>query len=455
MTGDFLADTASDDAALEAIRAVVDGDIPPLEGASRLRGRWVPVEAAGTATRDDSLGALCEATIELSNAGRPEQARRLGELAWILARGFENRDAMVQCAATLAQTMTSDPGATRQRLELLEFAVPEVVRWDRPAAIKAAMLANLADARFNEARSDDDRLRATIAACHMALERASDLDELWLRRVHFIAGTAYNELAGDEADLRASIAHLREALRPGASEEEHASTLNNLGNAWRDLGILTADRHALETAIACYDEAAPLRGDDRRRERTEANRERAERALADLDVTPSGGGEPPDGSSRELESLVKSGDDAFYDSQQDRTDADAFRKRAAADYVAAATLLSPDTPPRLRAEVMHRLAVLFLSWDDDDKLWTGVCFANAARRRGAADWRAVNLARIDFHMGEMLAVIGYLGDPAYLRRAEALLDDAIPILEAEGSPSELSRARRLHEMCTTLHAEHA
>jgi hypothetical protein len=462
MTRDFLAGTASDEVALEAIRAVVKGQIAPFEGASRLAGRWVPVEAVGgpaagelRAIRGDSIGALCDATIEMSNSGSLEEARRLGELTWILAKRFANRDAMVQAAATLAQMMTGDRVATRERLELLEFAVPEVTTWDRPVAVKAAMLANLADARFHETRGDDDRLRATIAACDAALEHAGELDELWLRRVHYIAGSAYNELARGEDDLRAAVAHLRAALRPGASEDEYASTLNNLGNAWRDLGILTADPHALETAITCYNEALHLRRDDRLRLRTEGNRARAERALAELAATPSGGGEPGDAASRELDSLLRSGDDAFHDAQQDGADADALRKRAAADYVAAAALLNRDAPPRVRAEVMHRLAVLFLSWDDDDRLWTGLCFASAVRRLGAADWREVSLARVDAHMGEMLTVIGYLGDPAYLRRGEALLRDAMPILEAEGQPGEFDRVRGLHEMCTSLLEGHA
>ena len=45
MTRDILADAASDPEALDAIRDVMEGRIEPLDGVSRLSGRWVPVEA--------------------------------------------------------------------------------------------------------------------------------------------------------------------------------------------------------------------------------------------------------------------------------------------------------------------------------------------------------------------------------------------------------------------------
>jgi hypothetical protein len=99
---------------------------------------------------------------------------------------------------------------------------------------------------------------------------------------------------------------------------------------------------------------------------------------------------------------------------------------------------------------MDRLGGLFLTWDDDDSLWTGLCFAAAARRLGSADWRSISLARVDSRMGEMLTMIGYLGNPAYLRRGQALLRDALPVIEAEGQPGESDRVRSLHAMSTAM-----
>lgn len=457
MPRDLLAGLASEEVALAAIRAVVDGEITPIEGARRLTGHWVPVEAvAGTddvglrPTRGESLAALCEAAAALRNSGREHEARRLAELAWTLAERLENRDAMVQCAATLAQEMTSDPGATRKRLELLEFAVPEIVRSGRSAEIKAVMLANLADARFNETSHDHDRLQRTIAACVNALEQAAHLPEPWLCRTHLLAGTAYNELARDADDLRASIAHLYQALQVGAPQADCASILNNLGNSLRDLGIMTGDAETLEAALACFDEALPLRVDDLGRQRTVHNRRLAERALANLGATAPADEGNGVGADRELEGQLRLGDEAFHASQQDDGDADGHRKRAAARYVAAAALLRRDAPPTQRAEVMDRLGGLFLTWDDDDSLLTGLCFAAAARRLGSADWRSISLARVDSRMGEMLTIIGYLGNPAYLRRGQALLRDALPVIEAEGQPGESDRVRSLHTMSTAM-----
>lgn len=443
-----------EEAALEIISAVVAGELEPAEGAYRLWGCWVPAETVsgpgakslGPPTRGDSLGAFCATAMDLANGGNLAEARRLAELAWILSKRVEDLDTMVTCAATLAQTMTGDPAATRERLELLEFAVPNVMAWDRPGTIKAAMLAQLAEARYNEAAGNEHRLRETIAACEDALEWKAELDHVWLHRIHFYAGTAHDALAPSEPDLCASVDHLGEALRCATSEDERASTLNNLGNAWLDLGILTADDSAVEAAVGCYDQALPLRHDERGRTRTQVNRARAERALDSFRQKHTSGFEPGHAADREVDKLLSIGDSALRDALGSEQRQDAFRRRAATHYARAAALLGRSGAPHLRAEVFHRLAGMFVSSpDNDDCQWTAFCFANAARRLAAADWRAGSLARLDSQTAEMLIAIGYPDDTPYLRRALTLLDNALPILTAIGQPGEAERANRLHD----------
>jgi hypothetical protein len=165
-----------DPKAVEIIQSVLEGKITPQEGASSLISFWSPVEILQVEgsppilqTREDSLSELDRTTIELSNQGRKDEARRLGELNWILAKRFDNQDLMVQCASSLAQVLTFDSAPPGRRLALLEFAVPSVVESDRAPHIKAVMLAHLADARFSEAMNNPAMGRAAIEAALRAL----------------------------------------------------------------------------------------------------------------------------------------------------------------------------------------------------------------------------------------------------------------------------------------------
>ena len=45
----------------------------------------------------------------LCNNGCKDEAKRLSEMNWIIAKRMENREMMVQCAAILAQMLTGDP----------------------------------------------------------------------------------------------------------------------------------------------------------------------------------------------------------------------------------------------------------------------------------------------------------------------------------------------------------
>jgi hypothetical protein len=200
------------------IQQVMEGKLVPNEGATRLSSYWSPKEIYRGSQefvlqiRVDSLAQLDYAATDLEHRGRCAEARRLAELNWILANKLEDRDLMVQCAATLAQLMTGNLTAVERRLSLLEFAVPVVLTWDRPSLIKATMLAFLADAQFTKADVSVEARRANIKVCEQALSFGAALQDYWVERLHFIAGTRYNDLAETTADLEASVAHLRMAL---------------------------------------------------------------------------------------------------------------------------------------------------------------------------------------------------------------------------------------------------
>ena len=452
--------------AADVIRAVVTGEIDPQVGAAQLAKIWVPAEELGTRAGEPpshlhgSVASLDDAANQLVSEGQSAAARRLAELNWLLARHAGDEDVAVRCAATLAQLMISDPAAIRRRLDLLEYAVPPILASRRPTIVKAAMLCNLADARFNAAAGDPDAITATLDACKRAISIGTELGDVWLARIHLIAGTVLQDL-GDLTDgedhYRESIDFLTSALRycgPEQDPDQYASALNNLGNSYRKLGDRTGDAALIHEAIRCYDLALPYRHDAALIRRTQSNRAEALHLLRRLSATTNDpqapDTNPSTGTNARIAALLAAGDGALTQSNGDEEADEALRRLATDRYLAAAKLADRSTPPRVRAEVYHRLAGGFISAEEDDALWTGVCFAAAAHRLGAGAWRRASLAAVSYHIGFMLMKIGLPDQRTYLRKAEAMLRDSLPPLAEGGRPGELEQAKAAHEGSLTL-----
>jgi tetratricopeptide (TPR) repeat protein len=452
--------------AVSIIQSVIAGTISPLEGVSRLAAHWFPVEGLRgneslpllLQTRDDNLNQLDRAVIDLINQDKQVEARRLAEMNWMLAKRMGDEDLMVQCAASLAQTMTGDPTATAERLALLEYAVPKVLEWDRPPSVKAGILAYLADAHFAEPAPSPERRWAAIQACKQAIAFSAPLDDFWYGHLNFIAGTEYNFIGGSVEILQSSIDHFRVALnfyRPDNFPDSYASTLNNLGNSYRDLGQLTANRHLIEEAIACYDKAMPFRSSARSKQVTLSNKSEAQSILNQLGQA--GPGQSTSARQEEtkqqsqIRDLVRVGDNAFFASQSaQESERERYRKAAADKYVRAMKALGMQGAPAQRAEILHRLAGLYINSTDDDELWTALCLANATQRLSKGSWKPVSQARVSFHRGQMLLKIGFPDLTQYLRLAEALLRDALPTLQQFGQPGEFEQASHYLNACDSL-----
>jgi tetratricopeptide (TPR) repeat protein len=451
--------------AAAVITAVIAGEVNPELGATRLAGIWVPAEELGSGPGSPStpprgsVASLNHLANELVTAQRTAEARRLAELNWLLARRAADETTAVRCAATLAQLIGSDPAAVRHRLDLLEYAVPAVLASDEPEVVKAVLLANLTQARYNAAGGDPDTLTAAVEASRQALAIDADIGEVWLADLHFMAGTALQtlgDLAGDEDRYRESIASLNEVLNyygprhhPGA----YASALNNLGVSCRKLGARTGDAALVQTAIECFDLALPYRPDAVLTRTTQANRAEAVRLLEAMPATtPSPGAGADATATAKALAFLEAGDAALTKMRSGGDgdgEAEPFMRRATGQFLAAAKLTGRDSPPDLRAKVYHRLATGFATAEEDDALWTGVCFAAAARRLGGEALAAVQRGRLAFHLGFMLAKIGFPDQLTYLRQAEALLKEALPPLAAGGNSGELDYAARLHDQCLT------
>jgi tetratricopeptide (TPR) repeat protein len=453
-----------DPEARRIIQEVMEGKITPMEGASTLGRHWSPQEIYRESkdfvlqTRSDSLGEMDHAATELSNQGHSQEARRLAELNWILASRLADRELMVRCACTLAQFMTGDPAAVEKRLSLLEFAVPVVLSWDRATVVKAHMLAHLADAQFTKAESSAEARRANIAVCEQALSIGAPLQDLWMERLHYVAGTQYDNLADSPKDLEASIGHFRSALSYCSAEgspAEYASVLNNLGNSLRDLGKRTARQELLQEAIACYDRALPFRSSVMLRMRTEGNEAAAEEVLRRLkegsaesprNLRDAGGGTE----TAEVVRLLHMGQEVMAQGAPDDQGQEARRRAAGSRYLQAASLLARTEVPEVRAELFHHLAGLFVMSSDDDDLWTGFCFATAAQRLSAGLWSPEGEARLRYHRGWMLMKIGYPDVVPYLSPAEELLRQAVPVLQESGLPGEFDSASKILLACSSL-----
>lgn len=450
------------------ITDVINGEVDPEQGATRLAGIWVPAEelASGPGGRSappqGSVAGLNQLANQLIDSGQNAEARRLAELNWLLARRAADETVAVYCAATLAQLLSSDPAAVKRRLDMLEYAVPQILASDEPSLVKAVMLANLAEARWNAAGGDPEALRAAVDASRQALAIDADIGGTWLANLHFMTGTAQQtlgDLTDDEACYRESIAALAQVLNyygPEQHPDRYASALNNLGNSCRKLALRTGDAELAQAAIECFDEALPYRQDAARIRSTQANRAAAARVLETLSaaaqISPQGdGADAADAAaSTKAVAFLEAGESAFAEMQASSGEARAFRRLVFDQFLAAAKLTGHDAAPDLRAKVYHRLGAMFADAGEDDALWTGVCFATAARRLGGAELPVVQQGRLALHLGFMLMKIGLPDGIAYLRKAETLSREARPLLEEGNSPSERDFAAGLHDTCLTV-----
>jgi len=464
MTAPDLAATGISKEASDVITTVIDGEVDPEQGATRLAGIWAPAEELGSgpgrrsAVPQGSVASLNQLANQLVTSGQSAEGRRLAELNWLLARRAADETVAVRCAATLAQLIGPDPAAVKRRLELLEYAVPEILASDEPELVKAVMLANLTEARYNAAGGDPDTLTAAIDASRQALALDADLGEVWLANLYFMAGSALQtlgDLAGDEAYYGESIASLAEVMNyygPQHHPDRYASALNNLGNSCRKLAARTGDAELARMAIQCFDEALPYRPDAALIAATEVNRSAAVRLLETLSAPaqPSPQGDAADASaSSRAEAFLDAGDAALTEMNVTGGEVTAFRRLAIDQFLAAARLVGRDSPPDLRARVYRRLASVFANAEEDDALWTGVCFVTAARRLSGEALPAVHQGRQALNLGFMLMKIGLPDQLAYLRKAEALLKAAQPLLEV-ASPRERGNAAALHDACLTV-----
>ncbi|MEU6549068.1 hypothetical protein ABZ915_02105 [Streptomyces sp. NPDC046915] len=451
-------------------RAVLEGRTEPLRGAADLTGLWSPVEilgaqgdAAGESSHPDSFDALALLVFRLLDEGHANPARRLAELQWQLARRIGTDEIVLMSAANLAQALQGDPVQHKRRLELLEFAVPQILTWDQPPAAKAALLSHLATARRDEAGDDPGRIRAVIAACQDALALEEHLGDATLAELHLAAGTAHLVTARSSAepsaeDLRAAIGHLYEAVARWDPQEEgkrHADALTSLGLACLGLGRLTEDTELLNAAVSCFQLALRHEGDGRVRARASAGLADAEGLLRDpaqalSDDTDPRGPEARSALPPGIAALFADGDAAFAASRDEGADAGTVRARAVEQYLAAARRIGRSEPPRLRAELYHRMATLALESSDEDELWTGVCFAAAARRLSRDSWKTVSRARVKWHLAEMLMKISPLDGTERLLLASRLMVAARPHLEEHGLALEAEQLGHSYRFCVTL-----
>jgi tetratricopeptide (TPR) repeat protein len=461
MTAPDLAAIGIPKEASDVINAVINGEVDPEQGATRLAGIWVPAEELGSgpgwrsAPQQGSIASLNRLANQLVASDQRGEARRLAELDWLLARHAADESVAVQCAATLAQLIGSDPAAVKRRLDLLEYAVPPILASDEPDLVKAAMLANLAEARYYAAGGDPDTLRAAIDASRQALAIDADLGEVWLANLYFMTGTALQtlgDLADDEACYRESIASLAEVVNyygPQHHPDRYASALNNLGNSCRKLAARTGDAELAQMAIQCFDEALPHRPDAALIAKTQVNRSTAVRLLETLSAAarPAPQGDAAIASaSTSAAAFLDAGDAALTELNVSGGKDTAYRRLAMDQFLAAARLIGRDSPPDLRARVYRRLASVFADAEQDDALWTGVCFVTAARRLSGEALPEVHQGRQALDLGFMLMKIGLPDQLPYLRKAEALLKAAQPLLET-GSPGERDNAAALHDVC--------
>jgi hypothetical protein len=442
---------------LELVRAVIHGQKTPEEGAYMLAGFWLPrpddPSSSYICVDDDSLESMNAQAAGLAAAGDLQLALRYAEMNWLLSKRLVDRREMVIAAATLAQLLAGDASALDRRLALLEFCVPEVLQWPTTDEGRAAhMLGFLADARYQSAGGDPRRLRRATEALETALERESHLSQALLLNLVRIAGVAYHDLGESEDDLRRSIywnvRFLNLSVHDGT--RTFAVAAHNLGNAYLALGSLNHDCELLKKAAVCYEmaldtpEGAPSSF-------TESNKDRAERLIRDIEagVASEGTVGPDERVARRVQQSLQAGDFISVQSATDGSNRLAQLHGAARHWLEALTLVGLDGPSQTRAEVLYRLATPFITSDQTDGAWTGLCLATAARRL-AVTWRPISIARLEAHRAAMLVVIGADSSEAYLREAETLLLRALPVLEAEGGDEECRIASRYLWACHEL-----
>lgn len=475
-----------DDQARNIILSVMEGRLDPLSASSPLTAFWKPNEdpdakdAFILGYRHDSLNTLDHLVIELMNHHKLVEARRLAELNIIVAKRLQNHILEVQCAFTLSQVLTGDPTADEHQLELLEFSVPEILKWDRPPQTKYQVLFLLAEARLMAIDGTRASQKAVIQACEQAWAFADQIEPSLLGKLYFVEAVAYGELRDDQADVKASIRYYEKALQfysPEESPKAYINILTGIGRDYRILGQLQEDPSLVRKAMDYFDNAFAYHPDQEDSDIILQNQLMAKELLLmfekDNAPEPAQGGPTAVGrfdhsptnryESRncllaiaELKQNVKrfldNGDHDFYIAQNttETEQAELYSQGAAKDYLKAMRLLGQDAPPELRAEVYHRIALLYISASEDDPVWIGVCFTNATRRLGAEVWKSVSLRRATYHQGRMLVTIGYPNQIEYLNAAASLLAESLPELKENGRPGEYNDANSYYKIANML-----
>jgi tetratricopeptide (TPR) repeat protein len=436
----------NDEAALaEVIDSIMSGKVIAQEGAKKLKS------FLGYAI---SLGNLNDLAVQMSNQGMGVGALRLAETNMILAEEQKEESYKVQCACTLAQFLSGDRRRIEERWQLLEYAVPELLEWGVSGQIKGTMLAHLADARFNACNNQPSVYASVVEAVEQALTYENDIVEPLLGRLYFIGGTALDDLGENEKTLAQSVRYLEGALQYYTLQkypDEYASTLNNLGNSYKHLGMLKNDRKLLEKAIKTYDEALPYRASPQLKLRTQNNRKEAVELLEKLashKPLPRKAKESTD--DQHIRVLLRAGDESFFAAMQKGDGNEGDRQAAAEKYLEASRSVKREANPGLRAEIYHRLASLFLREQNDDPLWTSYCFANATKRLAQGNWQEVSQARVTMHQGEALTIIGFPDHEGYLQRAEELLRTSLPVMKAQGHPGESEECNKYLSLCLSF-----
>jgi len=430
---------------LKVIDSITSEKITPQAGAKKIK-RFL--------LRVISLNELDHLSTQMNNQGVRVDALRLAEMNMILADDHKDEKLRVQCACTLAQLLSGDRQRMEERWQLLEYTVPELLKWNVSGYIKGTMVAHLADARFNVSGNQPSLHSGVVEAAEQALAYKNDIDELMLGRLYFIAGTTLDEMGEDEKTLTRSVQYLEAALQYYTLKkypEEYASTLNNLGNSYKHLGMVKNDRKLLKKAIKVYDEALPYRVAPQLKVRTQNNRKEAVDLLEKLTSNkPLPKKFTESTKDQRIRALLRAGDDSFYASLQKDTGHERDRQAAADKYLEASRLVRRDASPGVRAEIYHRLATLFLRATEDDPLWTAYCFANATRRLAQGHWQEVSQTRVAMHQGEALAKIGFPDHERYLKHAEELLRTSLPTMEAQGHPGESDECSKYLGMCLSI-----
>lgn len=460
--------------ARDIIISVIEGKMAFDDGFLRLQPLWFPVEGIKRSrtpvisTRQDSIMGLNDITFSLMEIGKNEEARRLAELNLLLAEKADDHGTLVVCASTLVQLLAGDISASRRRLELAEFAIPELKKMNLPEGMIGVLLFHLADARYTESLSNSSLLMPTIEAGEEALGYRSKMHKYFSARLNSVLGSVYRKLPATEKNLNQSITYLRDALADFQSarmtdDSIYGAVLNNLGNSYRDLGSLTANQKLLRMSLEYYKHCMDRAKTPEDRRLAMENSEQASSMLRHLEGEHTSepnnlfsrlfGGKKKSEPSPEIKrkvssstdeprddfvSLMRWGEELFYKAQKTTRpeDKENHFRESVQTFMTAMKKFGGQLSDSDRAEILHRLGVPFLLGDTDEEMWTAFCFAHAARRMAGDGWSERNLARLDFHQGKALTFIGYPYHLEYLMPARDHLEKSMQGMSSSQNEGE-------------------